>query len=175
MELEDEEVKDFIQRQRSQWKEIARHPERVDIVLQRTLDHFLEHPDPNGFKAQLVAVSRLATIRYFDALQEARAELVAQLEALGPEMLDLAVERTDAGRPVEFVAGKGIEIDVQILHIDGHVGRALAAVDQYQGTIVMRQRRHLLDRHDGAEHVRDMGDGDQFCPFAQQCATPRSG
>ena len=46
--LEDEEAKDFIQRQRSQWKELARHPERVDIVLGRMLTHFLEHPDPDA-------------------------------------------------------------------------------------------------------------------------------
>ena len=32
MEREDDEAKDFVQRQRSQWKELARHPDRVDIV-----------------------------------------------------------------------------------------------------------------------------------------------
>jgi len=68
MELEDQEAKDFVQRQRAQWKELARHPERVDIVLERMLVHFLEHPDPNGFKAQLVAVDRKACAVYKDAL-----------------------------------------------------------------------------------------------------------
>ncbi len=38
MELEDEEAKDFVQRQRSQWKELARHPDRVDIVLEQDAD-----------------------------------------------------------------------------------------------------------------------------------------
>ena len=38
MELEDEEAKDFVQRQRSQWKELARHPDRIEIVLERMLD-----------------------------------------------------------------------------------------------------------------------------------------
>jgi type I restriction enzyme, R subunit len=64
MELEDEEAKDFVQRQRSQWKELARHPDRIEIVLERMLKHFLEHPDPNGFKAQLVAVDRKACALY---------------------------------------------------------------------------------------------------------------
>ena len=68
MELEDEEAKDFIQRRRSQWKELARHPERIQIVLDKMLEHFLAHPDPNGFKAQLVAVDRTACVRYKDAL-----------------------------------------------------------------------------------------------------------
>ena len=51
MELEDEEVKDFVQRQRSRWKELARDPDRVDIVLDKMLAHFLEHPNPSGFKS----------------------------------------------------------------------------------------------------------------------------
>ena len=68
MELEDEEAKDFIQRQTSQWKELARHPERINIVLDKMLAHFLAHPDPNGFKAQLVAVDRTACARYKAAL-----------------------------------------------------------------------------------------------------------
>jgi type I restriction enzyme R subunit len=69
-ELEDEEVKDFVQGRRSQWKELARLPQRVDIVLEKMLAHFLEHPDPNHFKAQLVAVDRTACARYKDALDE---------------------------------------------------------------------------------------------------------
>jgi type I restriction enzyme R subunit len=68
MELEDEEAKDFVQRRRSQWKELARLPERVNIVLDKLLDHFLAYPDPSGFKAQLVAVDRLARSKYKDAL-----------------------------------------------------------------------------------------------------------
>jgi type I restriction enzyme R subunit len=68
MELEDEEAKDFIQRQRSRWKELARHSDRIDIVLERMLANFLTHPDPNGFKAQLVAVDRKACVVYKKAL-----------------------------------------------------------------------------------------------------------
>jgi type I restriction enzyme R subunit len=70
MELDDEEAKDFVQRQRAQWKELARHPDRIDIVLERMLKHFLEHPDPNGFKAQLVAVDRKACAFYKHVLDQ---------------------------------------------------------------------------------------------------------
>ena len=70
MELEDEEAKDFVQRQRAQWKELARHATRIGIVLDRMLKHFLEHPDPNGFKAQLVAVDRKACALYKEALDK---------------------------------------------------------------------------------------------------------
>ena len=70
MELEDEQVKEFVQRQRSRWKELARHPDRVNIVVNKLLTHFLEHPDPSGFKAQLVAVDRKACAIYKDALDD---------------------------------------------------------------------------------------------------------
>ena len=46
MELEDEEAKDFIQRQRAQWKELARHPDRVEIVLEKMLDALPGAPRP---------------------------------------------------------------------------------------------------------------------------------
>ena len=68
MKLEDEEAKDLIQRQKSRWKELARDPRRIDIVLDKMLKHFIEHPDPNGFKAQLVAVDRKACALYKNAL-----------------------------------------------------------------------------------------------------------
>jgi type I restriction enzyme, R subunit len=68
MEVEDEQAKDLIQRQRSQWKELARHPDRVDLVVGKMLEHFLAYPDPDGFKAQLVGVDRIACARFKVAL-----------------------------------------------------------------------------------------------------------
>ena len=56
------------------------------------LCHYVENILPNGFKAQVVAVSRRATIRYYEAFREAQTELVAELEALHPNLLDLDEE-----------------------------------------------------------------------------------
>lgn len=86
MEVEDEEAKDLIQRQRSQWKELARHPDRVELVVSKMLEHFLAYPDPNGFKAQLVGVDRAACARFKDALD-------AKLKARGlpPEWCDVII------------------------------------------------------------------------------------
>jgi type I restriction enzyme R subunit len=94
MELEDEEAKDFIQRQRSRWKELARHSNRVEIVLEKMLTHFLEHPDPNGFKAQLVAVDRKACVVYKDMLD-------AKLKARGlpPEWSDVIISSAQNSEP----------------------------------------------------------------------------
>jgi len=54
------------------------------------LRHYVDTVLPNGFKAQVVAVSRLATLRYYDAFRKAQAELVAELEALDSSLRDLS-------------------------------------------------------------------------------------
>ena len=94
MELEDEEAKDLIQRQRSQWKELARHPDRIEIVLEKMLKHFLEHPDPSGFKAQLVAVDRKACALYKIALDAKLRE-----RGLPPEWSDVIISAAQNSEP----------------------------------------------------------------------------
>ncbi|WP_024303213.1 type I restriction endonuclease subunit R [Pseudogulbenkiania sp. MAI-1] len=49
------------------------------------LRHYVTNILPNGYKAQVVAYSRLSAIRYFDALKKARDELLAEAQALSPE------------------------------------------------------------------------------------------
>ncbi len=94
MELEDEEAKDFVQRKRSRWKELVRHPDRVDIVLNKLIAHFLAHPDPSGFKAQLVAVDRKACVVYKDALDRR-----LQDEGLSPETSDVIISAAQNSEP----------------------------------------------------------------------------
>ena len=94
MELEDEEIKDFVQKKKSQWKELARLPKRIDIVLEKMLTHFLEHPDPNGFKAQLVAVDRTACARYKEAL-----DVKFKALSLSPELSDVIISEAQNDEP----------------------------------------------------------------------------
>jgi len=54
------------------------------------LRHYVENSLPNGFKAQLVAVSRRATVRYYEALQKARDELVAEIDGVHENLRDLS-------------------------------------------------------------------------------------
>ncbi|MFY3974811.1 type I restriction endonuclease subunit R [Achromobacter xylosoxidans] len=49
------------------------------------LRHYVANILPNGYKAQVVAYSRLAAVRYVAAFEAARAELLAEAEALPPE------------------------------------------------------------------------------------------
>ncbi len=94
MEVEDEQAKDLIQRQRSQWKELARHPDRVDIVVEKMLQHFLKYPDPSGFKAQLVAVDRTGCARFKDALDKKLKE-----RGLPPEWSDVIISEAQNDDP----------------------------------------------------------------------------
>ncbi|SCU73994.1 Type I site-specific deoxyribonuclease, HsdR family protein [Cupriavidus necator] len=55
--------------------------------------HYVTNILPNGYKAQVVAYSRLAAIRYFNALKKARDELLAEAEALSLE--DKALDDED--------------------------------------------------------------------------------
>jgi type I restriction enzyme R subunit len=59
--------------------------EAPDLIRDKARDmlrHYVTHILPNGFKAQVVAYSRLAVVRYLDAFQEARDALLAEAEAL---------------------------------------------------------------------------------------------
>lgn len=47
--------------------------------------HYVTNILPNGYKAQVVAYSRLAAIRYFEALRSARDELLAEAQVLSPK------------------------------------------------------------------------------------------
>lgn len=109
MEVEDEEAKDLIQRQRSQWKELARHPDRVEIVVGKVLEHFLAYPDPDGFKAQLVGVDRTACARFKDALDANLKE-----RGLPPEWCDVIISEGQNDEPdlARFHYGKQKQDDL---------------------------------------------------------------
>jgi type I restriction enzyme R subunit len=70
-EVTDEDEKTELQRKEASWRQLVRDDRRVKIVVERMVKHFLEHPDPSGFKAQLVAVDREVCGLYHAALEEA--------------------------------------------------------------------------------------------------------
>jgi type I restriction enzyme, R subunit len=67
------------------------------------LRHYVTHILPNGYKAQVVAYSRLAAVRYVCALQAARDELLAQAESLTIDDRSMDDE-TLCQRPLELQA-----------------------------------------------------------------------
>lgn len=74
----------------------------IKAKAQNMLRHYVENVLPNGFKAQVVAFSRQATLRYYEALREVQEELVAALEGVHPNYLDLdddAIAKLDGDKP----------------------------------------------------------------------------
>lgn len=71
-------------------------PELIADKARDILRHYVTNILPNGYKAQVVAYSRVAAIRYFDALRNARDELLAEADALSPE--DKALDDVDLCR-----------------------------------------------------------------------------
>lgn len=61
------------------------------------LRHYVSGVLPDGFKAQVVASTRRAAVRYQAALAEARDALVRRLEALDPALLALSEAELDGG------------------------------------------------------------------------------
>jgi len=68
-------------------------PKLIAAKAKDMLRHYVENILPNGMKAQVVAGSRRATIRYHDALEAARTELVEQLDGVDEKLLGLDEEK----------------------------------------------------------------------------------
>jgi type I restriction enzyme R subunit len=94
MEVEDDEEKELIQRKETRWKALARDPRRVAKVVAHLVDHFLAHPDPSGFKAQLVAIDRPACAIYKDAL-----DIEFQKRGLPPEWSEVVISQAQNDPP----------------------------------------------------------------------------
>ena len=82
---------------RAKYANAAKVLEAEELIQAKARDmlmHYAQTILPNDLKAQVVATSRLAAIRYHAAFLTAHAELVQALEALSPETLALGeVER----------------------------------------------------------------------------------
>lgn len=59
-------------------------PKLIEEKASDMLRHYVTNILPNGYKAQLVAYSRRAAIRYHEALLQARTDLLAEAHALPP-------------------------------------------------------------------------------------------
>jgi hypothetical protein len=70
------------------------------------------------------------------------------------------VEDADAGRPIRLVAGPGVEVGVQLAHVERQVRSRLRAVDHHDRAGGVGAAGDLGDRVDRAQHVGHVRDGD---------------
>jgi type I restriction enzyme, R subunit len=72
-------------------------PKLIAAKARSMLRHYVDTVLPNRFKAQVVATSRVAAVRYREAFLAARDELLAELDALAPDMRSAdAADRADS-------------------------------------------------------------------------------
>jgi type I restriction enzyme R subunit len=84
--------------------DVLEAPMLIEKKARDMMRHYVGVVMPEGYKAQVVAVSRRAATIYREALEQARRELVAELEALPPRLLTLSdedLERED--REAQFL------------------------------------------------------------------------
>lgn len=65
------------------------HP-TIEAKARDMVEHYLTHVFPNGYKAQVVATSREAAVRYKEHIDAALGVAIAELERANPRSLDLA-------------------------------------------------------------------------------------
>nr|WSZ98641.1 type I restriction endonuclease [Streptomyces sp. NBC_00857] len=103
----DEEVPSDPERRTRVLRKFARRKEILEApsVIEEKADHMLRHwarsALPDRFGAQIVAVSRLAAVRYRKAVLDARARLLERLDALDPDLIHdpfAALHATDEQR-----------------------------------------------------------------------------
>lgn len=75
---------------------ILEAPKPIEVKAADILRHYIDTVMPDGFKAQLAAASRVAAVRYRDALERARDAIVEAIEARADEIGAIPAEDVDA-------------------------------------------------------------------------------
>ena len=74
-----------------------------------------------------------------------------------------AVEHADARGAIYLVGAEGVEVGIEVLHIDGDMRYALCTVDGKGHIVLVGDAYHLADGVDGAQYVGDVHHGDEAC------------
>ena len=106
-----EEQRETLQRKYATTAEVLEAPELITAKARDILRHYIATVMPDGFKGMIVATSRKACLRYHEALQEARDELVGEIdrrrdELLGPPSGSVGADQSflrAAARQVELI------------------------------------------------------------------------
>lgn len=96
-----DDQREVLQKKYATTAQVLEAPEMIAAKARDILRHYVSTVMPDGFKGMIVATSRKACLRYFDALTAARDELVSEIEASVTD---------DDGRPYEQ-----LDVDEQFL------------------------------------------------------------
>lgn len=73
-----EEEKEAIKQKYANKRAIIEADDRIDVIAKDMLIHFKEQIYPNGFKAQIVCVSRVACVKYYNALTKHMKDIMGE-------------------------------------------------------------------------------------------------
>ena len=73
-----DEEKEAIKQKYANKKAIVESEDRIDEIVKDLLKHYKEQILPNGFKAQIVCVSREACVKYYDALNRHMKDILGE-------------------------------------------------------------------------------------------------
>ena len=91
-----EQQRETLQKKYATTAEVLEAPELIAAKARDLLRHYIATVMPDGFKGMIVATSRKACLRYHEALQEARDELVAEIDRRRDELLGPSSGSPDA-------------------------------------------------------------------------------
>lgn len=130
-----DEEREAIKKKYGTYRHVMEAPLRIEQIARDIIHHYRTNILPNGFKAQAVTTSRLAAVRYKEALDRALAETIAHLETL-----PLSEEEQEDLRTL-----KRMEIDVIISGSQNDEDIYKPYTDQQKHTLqIARFKRHLI-------------------------------
>ncbi|MBO2447099.1 type I restriction endonuclease subunit R [Actinomadura barringtoniae] len=103
-----EEEREALQRRFATKGDVLDADELINAKARHMLRHYVTTVLPGGFKAQLVAHSRKATVRYRNALIKARKELVRQAESIPQRLLDTPLDELTTRQAVQVQAHRNL-------------------------------------------------------------------
>jgi type I restriction enzyme R subunit len=80
---EGDELREELRRRGVTKGDLARFPERIELIAQDIWTHYTEHVQPDGHKGQVVAIDRLACVAYKEALDKTITRWLMKRRGLG--------------------------------------------------------------------------------------------
>ena len=105
-----EDQRETLQQKYATAKDVLAAPELIAAKARDILRHYIATVMPDGFKGMIVATSREACLRYYEALNGARDELVAELDRRREDLLGRPGDSLDADESFMRVAAGQVDL-----------------------------------------------------------------
>ena len=105
-----EEQRETLQRKYATTADVLEAPELIAAKARDILRHYIATVMPDGFKGMVVATSRKACLRYREALQDARDELITEVDRRGDDLLARPSGSLDAEESFLRAAARQVDL-----------------------------------------------------------------